>query len=955
MSSPEISRRFKAMMKKATLGLLSLTFLLGSITFAPTATSSNNISEWGKEAVEQIATCINSSGQKDVVNVLFLIDESGSLKWNDQDNLRVQGLKASLDEFARIKTYRPYFTVNRAITTFADEFSPVQGKGWQELDENTLESDGEWIESEIPKLVTGQTTDYAKALEGAYSFFKPQLTQNSCNVLVWFTDGAININLSTEATKVGFERICGVNPITGAKTNQDPIINKFRNSGINIQGILLKNRDVLANPGNYGRERADVEDESRGMTFFAPIVEYSGSVNTGYFVTSEREISVNCGNPSGAKGVVTEVGDPIDIIWPPTEFECVTSSGRVLEPQNGYVNIDPGFSRFRASAVKNGFTLKNGAGATIATSQGAQTEDVEVSYFGADDVAISVSGDISDNGSVLKPGKWQFITGKNSQKVFCGYLDLAVEIRNDPCYENESCSFSGVITRNGRPVNFSVYKESKLSYGLVNPTNQSISYSNLSFDGQGKFNGTFSPTGSIDQNGIADLIITLDVVTKSGYKFVFSAIQGIQPLPLGLYPEVTPNPINAADFTTQLLGKNGKATAPLTLKGPTRGSGEICFKDLEVRSDPDPKRVNGYTARVNGNDLKEGDCIALTPGQELPATLEIENSSAENGTVSGFIPVTLKSDGQPDISNQIPVSFESTVEYNPVRRLIIFAICLLLGLLLPLTALKILQVRAARITVSPLSKATTPVILSASGGFVSIRRAEKASGTDIFTEDDFEGFMHSDGKEKQIQIDAESLRGDAPLNPFAAPRAILATSPGMIVVSSDIWSRNTRGLARHETTASLNPAFAMHLTLTEGALTALKQSNQTGDQPDFPIEATITGLLNFSGVDSVTQVSALNMKLSTDSGWLNGLLKIEEPPVVAQSKSDKKAGDSGTWQGTPAPADDWGTTTSSASGSTSTSAPKVSDDGWGSSSGSSGTDWGTTGDSGSSGTKNDDW
>jgi hypothetical protein len=254
-----------------------------------------------------------------------------------------------------------------------------------------------------------------------------------------------------------------------------------------------------------------------------------------------------------------------------------------------------------------------------------------------------------------------------------------------------------------------------------------------------------------------------------------------------------------------------------------------------------------------------------------------------------------------------------------------------------------------------LSKATTPVILSASGGFVSIRRAEKASGTDIFTEDDFEGFMHSDGKEKQIQIGAETLRGDAPLNPFAAPRAILATSPGMIIVSSDIWSRNTRGLARHETTASLNPAFAMHLTLTEGALTALKQSNQTGDQPDFPIEATITGLLNFSGVDSVTQVSALNMKLSTDSGWLNGLLKIEEPPVVAPSKSDKKAGDSGTWQGTPAPADDWGTTTSTASGTTSTSAPKVSDDGWGSSSGSSGTDWGTTGDSGSSGTKNDDW
>jgi hypothetical protein len=943
------------MMKKALLGILSLTFLVGSLSFAPQASSSDHISQWGKEAVEQIATCINSSGQKDVVNVLYLIDESGSLKWNDKFNLRVEGLKASLDEFARIKTYRPYFTVNRAFTTFADSFAPVAGKGWQELDEGTLKSDKKWIESDVPDLITGNSTDYAKALEGAHNFFKPQITRNSCNVLVWFTDGAININPGPgfEATIRGFERICGINPVTGQKNNQDPIIDKFRQSGINIQGILLRNKDVLENPGDYGQEREDMESESRGMTYFSPIVEYSGTVDTGYFVNNGREISIECGSPSGAKGVVTEVANPIDIIWPPTEFECVTSSGRVLEPKNGFVNIDPGFSRFRASAIKDGFTLKNEAGTTIATSQGAQSEDVEVSYFGADDVAISVSGNISDAAAVLKPGKWKFTTAQNSETVFCGSVDLAVEIRNDPCYENESCAFSGVITRNGQPVDFGVYKDSELRYGLVNPANQDISYSALSFDQKGKFNGTFSPNGFIDQNGIANLIVTLDVETKSGYKFVFSAIQGVQPLPLGLYPEINPNPINSTDFTTQLLGKSGTASAPITLKGPSRGSGEICFGELEVRSDPDPKRVNDYTATINGNDLKDGDCISLTSGQELPATLEIKNSSAAEGTVSGFIPVTLKSSGQPDISTQVPVTFDSTVEYNKVRRLIIFVICLLLGLLLPLTALKILQVRAARITVSPLSKATTPVVLSASGGFVSIRRAEKASGTDIFTEGDFEGFMHLDGKEKQIQIGAESLRGDAPLNPFAAPRAILATAPGLIVASSDIWSRNTRGLARHETTASLNPAFAMHLTLTESALEALKKSNQTGDAPDFPIEGTITGLLNFSGVDSVTQVSALNMKLSTDSGWINNLLKVADLPAgpVLPPGGDAVGG----WND-PTPSDDgWGSSSSSSTSSSSSQPAKVSDDGWGSTSGSSGNDWGTSGSAGGSDKKNDDW
>jgi len=553
----------------------------------------------------------------------------------------------------------------------------------------------------------------------------------------------------------------------------------------------------------------------------------------------------------------------------------------------------------------------------------------------------------------LKPGEWKFTTAQNSEKVFCGYLDLAVEIRNDPCYENENCAFSGVITRNGQPVNFSVYKESTLSYGLVNPVNQSISYSDLSFDGQGKFKGTFSPVGSIDQKGIASLIVTLDVETDSGYKFVFSAIQGVQPLPLGLYPEINPNPINSEDFTTQLLGKGGTASAPITLKGPTRGAGEICFGDLEVRSDPDPKRVNDYTARINGNDLKQGDCIPLSAGQEYSTTLEIKNSTAAKGTVSGYIPVTLKSSGEKDISTQVPVTFESDRVFDWRDRIIIFAIFLLLGLLLPLTALKILQVRAARITVSPLSKATTPVILSASGDFVTIRRAERASGTDIFTEGDFEGFMHMDGKEKQIQIGGETLRGDAPLNPFASPRAILATSPGLIVASSDIWSRNTRGLARHETTASLNPAFAMHLTLTEGALDALKKTNQTGDAPDFPIEGTITGLLNFSGVDSVTQVSALNMKLTTNPGWLNNLLKIADLPAgpVIPPGGEEVV----DWSDPTPPNDGWGSPTSSTPSSPSSQPAKASDDGWGSSSGSSSNDWGTTGSAGSSDKKNDDW
>jgi hypothetical protein len=216
--------------------------------------------------------------------------------------------------------------------------------------------------------------------------------------------------------------------------------------------------------------------------------------------------------------------------------------------------------------------------------------------------------------------------------------------------------------------------------------------------------------------------------------------------------------------------------------------------------------------------------------------------------------------------------------------------------------------------------------------------------------------MHSDSKEKQIQIGSESLRGNAPLNPFAAPRAILATSPGMIVASSDIWSTNKHGLERHETVASLNPAFAMHLTLSESALAALKAMNQTGDAPDFPIEGNMTGLLNFNSADPVTQVNALNLKLSTEAGWLNNLLKIEDMPVTPTDGGKPVTGSD--WEHTTKPGDDgWGTSSTPAPTSkpTAQGTTSVSNDGWGSSTTSSNDDWGTTGNSGSSSSKNDDW
>ena len=139
-------------MKLKKLGAFAATLIISLTlpTMNPTAIATSKMTTWGADAVEQIATCINSSGQKDVVNVLFLIDESGSLNWNDPDGLRVEGIKATLDQFRSIAVQKPYFKVHRAITTFADGFNSNLGKPWQELTADQLEDDKKWIDKKVP-------------------------------------------------------------------------------------------------------------------------------------------------------------------------------------------------------------------------------------------------------------------------------------------------------------------------------------------------------------------------------------------------------------------------------------------------------------------------------------------------------------------------------------------------------------------------------------------------------------------------------------------------------------------------------------------------------------------------------------------------------------------------------------------------------------------------------------
>jgi len=947
--------------------LITSGLLLFTMSFLPLASadpSAHGISARGQKAIEQISTCINSEG-KDTLNVLYLVDESGSLTWTDPKGLRVGGIQASLEQFRNVSVDRPYFKVNRSIMTFGDTVKTQ--KSWDVLTESRLNDDLNWINKTVPTLTSGKATDWRLALNSAYTEFEKKLSSTSCNVMVWFTDGAINVGAQTQDA---MQQICGVDPVSGSGSGSS-IINKFRSSGINIQGVLLKNADYFSNPEKYKKKKEDAEFDSQGMTFFSPILEYSGEVDNRYFGGTGTH-GLNCGSDSGAAGVVQTIGDPLDIIWFPVPFNCLATNGRILPVKNGKVSIDPGMTRFQVTTPTEGFSLKSASGAEIANGQGAVKGDVKIVPLGQSQSIISVSGQIADSGAT-SPGVWSFGTSQPDRAVFCGYLDLQIEIKGKTCYQNEACDFNGRISRNGRPVDFTIFPSTpKLSYSALKPDGGESGRSSLTLNtADGSYSGSYATNGVTDATGLSKLKINLNVTTKSGYEFSISAIKDFAVVPPGRYPEVTPNPILKASFKQGIVGKKGEALANLELIGPSRTGGEICFGALQVRTDPLPKRIPEYTSSLAGEDLSSNPCISLKAGQKLPVQLSVKNNQSAKGTVSGFVNVTLKSDGQPNILSKVDVEFDTDEKHDWKKAALIFALVLLIGFGLPLALLYLVNALGSRIQLSTLSMATVPMILSASGGFVNIKRKEPSKTNGLLNYDDFDGFKHTIEKVKEVNIGSENLKGRAPKNPFGRIRAILTTAPGYVVVSSELSTHAGKGLQRNQTDAALNPSGKMHLALSESGLAALKKQNQGIETAGQLVEANLIGVMGFTSMDPNQEIESLNMALASQTGWLDKLLNLPEPVApspVKEKKVKKSKGDDGTagtvGGGSPVAPDDWGSPSSApeaSPGNPAAAKPATSDDGWGNA-GPAKDDWGSTpgntdwgSSSGGKGTSNDGW
>jgi hypothetical protein len=145
---------------------------------------------------------------------------------------------------------------------------------------------------------------------------------------------------------------------------------------------------------------------------------------------------------------------------------------------------------------------------------------------------------------------------------------------------------------------------------------------------------------------------------------------------------------------TALVGRRGAAEGTLTLEGPAKGSGEICFPsaaDIDITIDPQPERIPSYA--YSG---LPGACVTLQEGQTASVSMQITNPVSATGTVEGFFIVTLKSNERAVTATQeVAFTFPSDRKADPpIGVLVALGV---LALLLPIGLLYLQSARAARL------------------------------------------------------------------------------------------------------------------------------------------------------------------------------------------------------------------------------------------------------------------
>lgn len=660
------------------------------------ASAIDELSDTGNRAFEDLTRCIST---KKVLDVYYLIDQSGSLKQTDKNDDRAGILAGSL---SALGDFESDVTVNYAVTFFGDGVDPWAK--WSEVNTSTIDSRASALSAEIkkPSRKSDSNTDWLAGLEKARSDLQDQKRiSNGCQALIWLTDGGIWLqngkgysaphNFSQERTDSAVNELC------------NDVMPALRQSQVSVFGVLLKNDAQLDQMDIVKRE-----ETVNGMSHMFPLVE--GSLD-GASIDGVPQDNRECGvvpiPANQSAGAVLIATDPVSLALQFMVLTAATQGGKEgeLPPGNPTrFTIDKGVRKFQLVSTTKAWTLIGPSGETY--REGLPGVDVRRSGL-----ITTIKVDVG----TPEFGKWEFAFDKGARNKLFLFSGLDVRINRSGFVAGENGTLSGNIITNSKiqKVDLSAYKSAPITIDIIKKDGKSEFLADVTPANNGRFTyNNFRPLPGEKQ---LELRLTMPLTTTGGTALKPISVTQVIDIPdRSNYPTLEEVPVKISDVV-ELKSGQGK----IKIIGPAQGSGRVCFETgsnngIQTTSD-ELKDERSFSYRIK--DLPADGCVSI--GQNKPKTLIIEATTTKTGegSVEANLPMTSYSDSENNalIKDDVPVEFNTTVEKK--LEWLIKILLYILGIALPWAFSYIQNRITTKIAFGPkIQRATLPVMIYSTKG-----------------------------------------------------------------------------------------------------------------------------------------------------------------------------------------------------------------------------------------------
>lgn len=671
-------------------------------------TGSAAASEAPSAAATTLSQCVETNGRLDV---LFVIDQSGSIRFTDPLNQRVDGVDAALSGFARLAeasagqspiSIRVLFEGFYGRVT-PDPDAPNATSLWQTVTPQTL-----------PGLLaqaaafrsrnTGEDTDYALAFLAARKLLAREAVAETeaggappCKAIIWFTDGGYDI---TARTQVGPNALSATEPYA-------PGINLDSTAG--AAAGETAGRQFLCRPGGLldGLQSDGVVKFTFGLTrFMSPYDEdFLEAVTTG------KGGDLRCGSTlSSATGQFQPITDDQCLFF---QFGGLLDGGGCPAPTaqralNAFRTI-PGLSGFLLRASTGGsdidlvlrgpdhrsVTFDPGGSGTTNVAGAAVAEQ----WFS--DRALELTGTFPRASSTWI-GPWSYVfvdpteTEPNAVPIADVQLIAGLAPRVSPQRVVRGATTTLRLTfadPGGQTVTSGPLLDDARPTVTVTEPQQGVNVPELvSARGSG---GTFTVPITLPAD-LTEPYVLLNVMVP----FASATGAEIEPLrdtfklPVGLppgFPTVTPESLQLAS-----IEGSGSSTATLTVRARPNSGGCVWVSGARLVA---PSGTKATTTTVSPGATSPTTCVSLAPGAHTRLHVAFGATEAAVGTGDARVVVHLHSNLRRQTTTVTLVgSIELYPPRNIAKRVAILVLALVLGVLFPLALLFALNLIGARFT-----------------------------------------------------------------------------------------------------------------------------------------------------------------------------------------------------------------------------------------------------------------